>query len=358
MPVQRAHSRAYLAVVLGRPARLVEVWRHFFAFARIPDAQAPRRPRRAGALPCWSRKTPRRSRPWCAPDRPALFGTFHFGGSDLLGYLLGERGRRVSILRLRVGNSADTRLLGQRFAGQVSFLWINDPANLLFDLKAAIEAGESLALKCDRLEFSAKTEPFHFLGARRLFPFTIYHLALLFDRPVVFCTAVPGCRARQSCASSPRRCSRPIRRRTARPTLARRGGISRRCSRSWKPWSACIRSSGSTFMPLNPEAPAARPLGFVHHAPACPSRVYHLPAYYCTLLLFARGRAGVVPPQLADRLAAGDGAHRALFPAADPPAPRALPLVVRPDPAGARALSRLRATGRVAARCSSPTIRR
>jgi predicted LPLAT superfamily acyltransferase len=60
----------------------------------------------------------------------------------------------------------------------------------VFDLKAAIEAGESLALKCDRLEFSARTEPFHFLGARRLFPFTIYHLALMFDRPVVFCTAV------------------------------------------------------------------------------------------------------------------------------------------------------------------------
>jgi predicted LPLAT superfamily acyltransferase len=33
LPAQRAHSRAYLAVVRGRPARLVEVWRHFFALA-------------------------------------------------------------------------------------------------------------------------------------------------------------------------------------------------------------------------------------------------------------------------------------------------------------------------------------
>ena len=33
MPAQRAHSRGYLAVVLGRAARLGEVWRHFFAFA-------------------------------------------------------------------------------------------------------------------------------------------------------------------------------------------------------------------------------------------------------------------------------------------------------------------------------------
>ena len=82
--------------------------------------------------------------------------------------------------------------MGERFGGQVSFLWINDPANLLFELKAAIEAGHSLALKCDRLEFSAKTEPFRFLGADRFFPFTIYHLAVLFVRPVVFCLAVPN----------------------------------------------------------------------------------------------------------------------------------------------------------------------
>ena len=189
MPAQRAHSRGYLAVVLGRAARLGEVWRHFFAFADFLMFQL-----RAGrGVPVHCVLEPANAVAFetlVRSDRPALFGTFHFGGSDLLGYLLAERGRRVSIIRLRVGNSTDTRLLGARYCGRVSFLWVNDPATLFFDLKAAIEAGDSLALKCDRLEFSAKTEPFHFLGARRLFPFTIYHLALLFDRPVVFCTAV------------------------------------------------------------------------------------------------------------------------------------------------------------------------
>ena len=189
MPAQRAHSRAYLAVVLGRPATLAEVWRHFFALAdslvfslcagRGVPVRCALEPENEAVFEALVRS-----------DRPALFGTFHFGGSDLLGYLLSERGRRVTIIRQQVGNSTDTRLLGERFGRQVSFLWINDPARLLFDLKAALEAGESLALKCDRLEFSAKAEPFRFLGAARLFPFTIYHLALLFDRPVVFCTAV------------------------------------------------------------------------------------------------------------------------------------------------------------------------
>jgi len=191
MTAQRAHSRAYLEVALGRPPRTIEVWRHFFAFTEILLLLL----RTGRGQPLHCHLVPPHAAEFEAlvrSDRPALFGTFHFGASDLLGYLLGERGRRVSILRLRVGNSDDTRLLGERFGQHVSFLWVNDPANLLFALKAALEAGQSLALKCDRLEFSAKAESFLFLGARRIFPFTIYHLAILFDRPVAFCIAVPG----------------------------------------------------------------------------------------------------------------------------------------------------------------------
>lgn len=191
MSAERAHSRAYLTVVLGRPPRCTEQWRHFFAFVEVLMLML--RAGRGAAVRCTLE--PENAAAFEAlieSGRPALFGTFHFGASDLLGYLLGERGRRVSILRLRMDNSTDTRLLGERFGDHVSFLWINNPANLLFTLKAALEAGESIALKCDRLEFSSKAEPFDFLGTPRLFPFTIYHLALLFDRPVVFCLAVAG----------------------------------------------------------------------------------------------------------------------------------------------------------------------
>ena len=189
MPAQRAHSRAYLALVLGRPARLTEVWRHFFTFTEFLMLKL----RASRGVPVACTVEPAHEAEFerlMASGQPALFGTFHFGGSDLLGYLLSERGRRVSILRMRVGNSADTELLATRFAGQVSFVWVNDPVNLLFELKSALESGASLALNCDRPEFSAKTEAFDFLGASRLFPFTIYHLALLFGHPVIFCTAV------------------------------------------------------------------------------------------------------------------------------------------------------------------------
>jgi predicted LPLAT superfamily acyltransferase len=191
MPAERTHSRAYLAIVLGRPPRIIEVWRHFLAFAG--SLMLMLRAGRGAEVRCrLAEENAKAFEGLVRSDRPALFGTFHFGASDLLGYLLGARGRRISIIRLRVGNSEDTRLLGERFGDRVSFLWINDPANLLFELKTALEAGASLAMKCDRLEFSAKAAPFRFLGADRLFPFTIYHLAVMFGRPVVFCTAVPG----------------------------------------------------------------------------------------------------------------------------------------------------------------------
>jgi len=191
MPAQRAHSRAYLTHVLGRAPRLVEVWEHFYAFADFLVLKL-----RAGhEVKIHCTLGPENHDEFTAlaeSDRPALFGTFHFGWSDLLGYLLSDWDRPVSVLRTRVGNSDDTRLLGERFGGKVTFLWVNDPANFLFELKDALQAGVSLAVKCDRVDFSARTEVFEFLGERRVFPFTIYYLAVLFNRPVVFCLGLPS----------------------------------------------------------------------------------------------------------------------------------------------------------------------
>jgi predicted LPLAT superfamily acyltransferase len=191
MREQRANSRAYLRAITGREPTLREVFRHFFAFEeflmlrlRVAHGLAHR-----GEL---------------APDaegfhtllrtgEPALLGTFHVGHSDLTGFLLGwQEKRRVFMVRQRVGNSHDTEVLGARFGEWVTFVWVNEPENLLFALKDAIAAGGSVALKCDRLEFSAKTEKFQFLGCARLFPFTIYHLALIFRRPVVLCVGLPS----------------------------------------------------------------------------------------------------------------------------------------------------------------------
>lgn len=202
MGPQRRYSREYLSLVLNRRPRVIDVWRHFFTFADFLMVRL--RVARGVAHRC--RLVVEHGAEFEAlvdSGRPALFGTFHFGHSDLLGFLFRGRGRHLSMIRQRVGNSDDTLWLGRMFGQWVSFIWVNDKVNLLFALKDALESGDSLAMQCDRLEFSAKAESFQFLGGLRRFPFTIYHLAILFDRPVVFCLGLPGMDAETVVAASP-----------------------------------------------------------------------------------------------------------------------------------------------------------
>jgi predicted LPLAT superfamily acyltransferase len=201
MPRERRHSREYLTVVLGRPARWSEIYRHFYAYTEmfvLRSRLAEGEPHPCEALPSCEELLP-----ILTARRPALFGTFHVGNSDLLGFLLGKFGGHIHMIRLRMDSSRDTHRLGDRFGHAVSFIWVNDTDNLLFSIKEAAESGRSIALKCDRPEHSSKLEPFEFLGQRRLFPFTIYHLAILFDLPVVFCLALPNGSGKSTLDGSP-----------------------------------------------------------------------------------------------------------------------------------------------------------
>ena len=185
MPEQRRHSRDFLAVALGRPPRFREIWRHFYRYAIFLILKL----RVARGVVHRGRFDPAYAGDFEAlmqTGQPAFFGTFHFG------QLGAHFRRRVFMIRLQIGNAADTAQLGRLFGQWISFIWVNRPEDLLFALKDAVASGGSLAMQCDRLEFTAKTESFEFLGARRVFPFTIYHLAVLFGRPVIFCLGLPG----------------------------------------------------------------------------------------------------------------------------------------------------------------------
>lgn len=191
MSRQRRESRTYLALIYGRAPTTREVFRHFFAFEEflMLKLRVARGQKHRGDLANDGGGFHELLR----ADEPAFMGTFHVGHSDLLGFLLGpQEKRRVYMVRQRVANSHDTEALSARFGRWVNFIWVNEPENLLFALKDAVADGGSVAMKCDRLEFSAKTEAFQFLGARRVFPFTIYHLALIFRRPVVLSVGLPG----------------------------------------------------------------------------------------------------------------------------------------------------------------------
>jgi predicted LPLAT superfamily acyltransferase len=73
----------------------------------------------------------------------------------------------------------------------VKIVWINEPNEMLFALKEAAETSDAIAMQCDRVEFSSRAEVFDFLGARRLFHFTSWHLAHVFQRPVILSVGTP-----------------------------------------------------------------------------------------------------------------------------------------------------------------------
>ncbi len=219
MPARRRHSAAYLSHALGRRARFADVAAHFAAFTEALLAKL--RAGNGAAHRCTL--APENQDAFFALARqpePALFGTLHLGNSDLLGFLLADFRKKVAVVRLQVGNSRDTRDLGRRYGEFVEFVWVNDPANIPFALKDATARGLSVAMQCDRIEHSAKLEPFAFLGARRLFPFTIYHLASVLGLPVIHCVGEPAGRDATLIHASP--VFRPTGRRTADLEAARR----------------------------------------------------------------------------------------------------------------------------------------
>ncbi len=190
MPDERRHSRDYLALVLDRQPTLLDVWRHFFAFEeslmdklRAGDGRIPPCTYAAGSAICTK---------WLMGDVPLLLGTFHVGASDLTGFLLTRYMKHpVYMVRQRVGNSHDTDRLAERLGDRLQFVWVNNADEIIFALKDAATGPAAIALQCDRVGFSARTAPFEFLGAQRLFPVTIYHLAMIFGRSVILAVGMP-----------------------------------------------------------------------------------------------------------------------------------------------------------------------
>ena len=186
----RRNSRCYLAAVLGRPPLLREIWRHYMEFTTMHVLRL----RVAGGRPHHCRLLPggEEFAAVMKSGRPALLGSFHIGNSDLLGFFLGQFRRHVYMVRFRLGDPTFLRQLAEQSSAWVTFIWVNEKERLLFALKQAVESGGSIAMKCDRVGYSAKLETFEFLGARRSFPFTIYHLGILFQMPVTFCVSSPA----------------------------------------------------------------------------------------------------------------------------------------------------------------------
>jgi predicted LPLAT superfamily acyltransferase len=192
MPSQRLYSREYLEIVLQRKATLRDCCTHFLRLTEslVYKLQVGRDPSIVD-FHFSDRGDPGGFMRLVESEEPALFGTFHVGHSDLLGCMLANFGRKIRMVRERVGNAYDLEMLERIFGDSVEFVWINEGESMLFALKSVADDGVSLALQCDREEHGSRHKVFDFLGARRRFPVTIYHLAFLFNMPVAFSFAVP-----------------------------------------------------------------------------------------------------------------------------------------------------------------------
>ena len=190
MRAERRYSREYLSLVLRRKPKLIDVWRHFFAFEEALMDKL--RAANGKILPCTYGQGSSDCSPWLAGETPLLLGTFHVGASDLTGFLLGGYMKHPTYLvRQRVGNSHDTEQLAARYRDRLHFVWVNNPDEIIFALKDAAAGPAAIAMQCDRVGFSARTESFDFLGAKRLFPVTIYYLAWIFKRAVILSVGMP-----------------------------------------------------------------------------------------------------------------------------------------------------------------------
>ncbi len=190
MPKERHHSTLYLEAILRRRPSKLEIWRHFHAFAAVLVAKIGAGMGRKVELVCEGQDLEHAKIIYA--DDPLLLGTFHVGASDLLGFEVSQTGRRLRMVRIRVGNSGDLAALTRIFGNKVQFVWVNKPEHLLFALRDALQADDvTVALQCDRTEGAERGEPFAFLGRQRLFRTSIYRLARIFDRKILFSVAVP-----------------------------------------------------------------------------------------------------------------------------------------------------------------------
>lgn len=196
MPEQRKNSREYLAHVLGRRPSCRDVFRHFFAFEESLMTKLRVLNGRAHKTVYASTPDNADASHWLAHGGAIFLGAFHVGASDLQGFQISDHThanvhKKTYIVRERVGNSHDTDKLAEKYGGRIEFIWVNNAGEVIYALKEAAATEAAIALQCDRVGYNARTAEFDFLGAKRLFPVTIYILAAIFRRPVILSVGIP-----------------------------------------------------------------------------------------------------------------------------------------------------------------------
>jgi len=181
----RAASRQYLERVLGRPARLAEVARHYLTFARTLQDRVYFLAGRTQEFSVEQHGAEAVERALDKGRGCILLGA-HLGSFEVL-RVLGTLERRLPVnVLLYPDNAANADAIAAQLCPQLKerVIPLGRPDTLL-RVRECLERGEIVGLLGDRALKSDKTTPCDFLGARASFPQGPLLLAAILEAPVV-----------------------------------------------------------------------------------------------------------------------------------------------------------------------------
>jgi len=186
-PGARAASRDYLRRVLGRPATLRDLWRHFFAFASCTLDRIFFLSKRHQAIDV-SVDRPEEVRAAVARGTGCLLFVAHFGSAESLRLIaVDQRRLPLSILLDRAHGRMLTELLERlnpELAGNIIDASQRGP-QLVLALKEALQAGRMVGIMADRALASDRAIEVDFLGGRARLPVGPWQLAHALQVPIV-----------------------------------------------------------------------------------------------------------------------------------------------------------------------------
>jgi predicted LPLAT superfamily acyltransferase len=183
-PRARAASREYLGRVLGRPAKLMDIARHYLSFARTVQDRVYFLAGRAAQFTVERHGTEAVEKALSAGKGCLLLGA-HLGSFEVLRATGSERGLPVNVL-LYPENSGNTNAVLAALSPELQrrVIPLGRPQTLL-RVRECLERNEIVGLLGDRALRSDRSVRCDFLGAPASFPRGPLRLASILDVPVV-----------------------------------------------------------------------------------------------------------------------------------------------------------------------------
>jgi predicted LPLAT superfamily acyltransferase len=183
-PGARSASRQYLALALGRPPRLADLWRHFFTFAATVLDRVYFIDGRFGRFDIEVRGL-ERLRGTLANGRGCLLLGAHLGSFELLRTLAPEDRLSVNTVMYEENAANITGVLNTRLDPALrERIIVSGEVDTMLRISECVSRGEIVALLGDRPAGSEKTVTCRFFGRDAVFPQGPLRLALSLRVPV------------------------------------------------------------------------------------------------------------------------------------------------------------------------------